>query len=58
MIEVKKQYCPQNHPCPVVRRCPVSAIVQRDNGAPIIDKEKCIDCGKCVKMCRVFAPVG
>jgi len=56
MIIVKEQHCPKNHRCPAQGLCPVGAIVQKDNfSAPTVDNEKCIDCGKCVKMCRTFS---
>lgn len=52
MIVVKEERCPKNHTCPVIRQCPVNAISQESPfHAPKIDKEKCIDCGKCVKLC-------
>lgn len=54
MIEIRKEHCPKNHPCPVVRRCPVGAISQEGYGAPIIDMEKCTDCGICTRSCGVF----
>ncbi|MGD1823216.1 MAG: 4Fe-4S binding protein [Pleomorphochaeta sp.] len=50
-IEVDKNRCPQNHPCPVVRVCPTKAIIQKGYAAPYIDKEKCIDCGRCIRFC-------
>lgn len=31
--------------------CPVNAISMKSNGLPVVDKEKCISCGKCVKEC-------
>jgi len=57
MIQVREEYCPQNHPCPVVSRCPVGAISQQGYGAPIIDQEKCTDCGICTRSCNVFVSV-
>jgi Fe-S-cluster-containing hydrogenase component 2 len=54
MITVIKSYCPQNHPCPTVRLCPVGAITQRGNGAPEVDQTKCTDCGRCASSCRAF----
>ncbi|MCA1981225.1 MAG: 4Fe-4S binding protein [Calditerrivibrio sp.] len=58
MIIVRSELCPQNHPCPVIRLCPVQAIKQDSfYEAPYIDKEKCIDCGKCARACRVFQKV-
>ncbi|MBN2411518.1 4Fe-4S binding protein [candidate division KSB1 bacterium] len=54
MILTRAERCPQNHPCPVLRSCPVGAISQHGYSAPVIDEEKCIDCGKCVKLCSVF----
>jgi len=55
MISVRAQRCPQNHPCPVVPRCPVGAIVQQGWGAPQIDRDVCTDCGACARMCSTFA---
>lgn len=40
------------HPCIIV--CPVNAISMGKDRA-IIDKEKCIDCGKCAKVCQYHA---
>jgi len=50
-INVKVERCPQNHPCPSLRVCPTGALSQKGYAAPTVDKEKCIDCGKCVKYC-------
>lgn len=33
------------------RVCPVDAIEINDNGLPVVDKSKCISCGKCVTAC-------
>ena len=49
--------CPQNHLCPLVRLCPVGAIVQAGFAAPVIDAEKCIDCGVCAASCGYGAVV-
>ena len=43
--------CPQNHPCPLVRLCPAGAISQKGFAAPVIDADKCLDCGICSKNC-------
>ncbi len=51
-IIVEESRCPQNHPCPVVSYCPTGAIKQKSwNSAPEIDKENCLDCGRCVNFC-------
>ncbi len=55
MVTVHSQRCPQNHPCPSLRVCPTNAIVQHGYGAPTIDMDKCIDCGRCAQSCRVFS---
>lgn len=52
---VNKNLCPQNHPCPSVRVCPVGALTQSGFKAPAADQEKCIHCGKCVKFCPMRA---
>ncbi|MDP4208247.1 MAG: 4Fe-4S binding protein [Bacteroidota bacterium] len=49
--------CPQNHRCPIVNICPVGAISQDGYGLPVIDEEKCIECGKCKKFCPMKAVV-
>jgi Fe-S-cluster-containing hydrogenase component 2 len=50
-ITVNEHKCPQNHPCPSVKICPVNALVQEGFKAPTVDESKCIRCGKCVKFC-------
>lgn len=54
-IQVIKSRCPENHNCPLMRVCPVNAITQKGYNAPEIDKNLCIDCGKCVKYCPTGA---
>jgi len=54
-ITVNNARCPQNHPCPMVRTCPVGAIAQQGVKAPTLDQDKCIQCGKCVKGCPMGA---
>ncbi|MBP8639353.1 MAG: 4Fe-4S binding protein [Oscillospiraceae bacterium] len=56
-LHVNKSRCPQNHPCPSVRVCPVGALTQKGFGAPLVDKNKCIKCGKCTKSCPMKALV-
>lgn len=56
-LVVKEHRCPQNHPCPSVRVCPVGALSQEGFAAPVVDMEKCIRCGKCVKFCPMRALV-
>ena len=55
IIRVNKNRCPQNHPCPSVRVCPVQALSQVGYGAPVADMDKCIKCGKCVRYCPMGA---
>lgn len=55
ILTVKKSRCPQNHPCPSVRVCPVGALSQKGYAAPVVDMEKCIQCGKCEKFCPMRA---
>lgn len=50
-LMVNTNRCPQNHPCPSVRVCPVGALSQKGFDAPTVDMDKCIKCGKCVKFC-------
>ena len=54
-IIVDKNRCPQNHPCPSVRVCPVGALVQKGFDAPKVDESKCIECKKCVRYCPMGA---
>ncbi len=52
---IDKNICPQNHKCPLIQICPVGAISQDGYGLPIINTEKCIKCGKCIKYCGMGA---
>jgi Fe-S-cluster-containing hydrogenase component 2 len=54
-ITVDRKRCPQNHPCPAVRVCPVGAIRQKGFELPVIDQEKCIKCKKCTAFCPMKA---
>ena len=56
-LYVKVSRCPQNHPCPSVKVCPVGALSQQGFKAPAVDMDKCIKCGKCVKFCPMRALV-
>ena len=40
-LNIKTDNCPQNHPCPAVKVCPVGALSQTDYNAPVIDRAKC-----------------
>jgi len=57
MIVIRKERCPQNHPCPTLKVCPVGAISQVGYAAPTVDDNKCIACCKCTRRCSVFTPV-
>ena len=49
---VNQSRCPQNHRCPSIAVCPKGAITQKDPySLPVIDQEKCIECGKCIRFC-------
>lgn len=50
-LNVIVENCPQNHPCPSVKICPVGALTQEGFQAPVVDLEKCIQCGKCAGFC-------
>ncbi|MDD3171936.1 MAG: 4Fe-4S binding protein [Bacilli bacterium] len=54
-IKVIKSRCPQNHPCPAVRVCPVKALKQERYNAPQVDLTTCIKCKKCVNYCPMGA---
>jgi len=54
-IRVELKRCPQNHPCPAIRTCPVGALSQKGNAAPVVDPDKCIDCGACINFCPMGA---
>jgi len=44
--------CAQCHDYPCVPSCPVNALsVSNETGAILVDKEKCISCGKCIDAC-------
>lgn len=52
---VSPMACPQNHRCPLISICPAGAISQNGFGLPLIDKAKCIECGKCARFCPMRA---
>lgn len=52
---VRADLCPQNHRCPLLRICPVGAISQEGYSLPVFDADKCIECGKCAKVCGMSA---
>lgn len=56
-LVVKKSRCPQNHPCPSIRVCPVGALTQKGFSAPEADMDVCIRCGKCMYYCPMGALV-
>lgn len=56
-LKVIASRCPQNHPCPSIRICPVGALSQTGFFAPQVDAEKCIACGKCAHFCSMGALV-
>ena len=39
MITVNPDLCPQDHPCPMIPRCPQEAISQAGVGLPVVDNE-------------------
>ncbi len=44
--------CAQCHDYPCVSACPANALsVDNDTSAVLVDKEKCISCGKCIDEC-------
>jgi len=51
MIKVNPDKCPQDHVCPMMRRCPKNAISQAGFKAPVVDVDKCIECMYCVNHC-------
>lgn len=54
-LTVNIHRCPQNHPCPSIKVCPVGALTQSGFNAPTVNLDKCIRCGKCVKYCPMRA---
>ena len=54
-LTISSLACPQNHRCPMLRICSVGAISQNGIGLPVIDEEKCIECGKCAMICPMNA---
>jgi ferredoxin len=54
-MKINPAKCPQNHPCPAIRVCPVQAISQKGVGLPVVDNEKCINCNNCINFCPMGA---
>ncbi|KUO76713.1 MAG: 4Fe-4S ferredoxin [Desulfosporosinus sp. BRH_c37] len=48
--------CDRSAMCPARRSCPEKSITQEKlgffkRGVPVVDSEKCVSCGECIKMC-------
>ena len=56
-LNVITERWPQNHPCPSLEVCPVGALSQIGYGAPKVDLDLCISCGKCTDFCPMGALV-
>ncbi|MBN1778016.1 MAG: 4Fe-4S binding protein [Clostridiales bacterium] len=54
-LVVNKYRCPENHPCPSIRVCPVGALKQSGYAAPTVDESKCTKCGRCIRYCPMRA---
>ena len=50
-VEIIKERCPQNHPCPAIKVCPVDALTQKKFNAPEVDEQLCTECGQCMEVC-------
>ena len=50
-LKIIIENCPQDHLCPAMKVCPVGALSQKGFGAPEIDENKCIKCGRCASFC-------
>lgn len=50
-VTVVNKLCPQDHPCPAIRICPMEALSQIGNKAPTVNPDKCTDCGECTGFC-------
>ncbi len=54
-LAITPNRCPQNHPCPAVRKCPTGALYQKGYNAPRVQAKKCTACGKCTRYCAYGA---
>lgn len=56
---IDKNKCDRSPFCPVKRICPVEAVTQNvkffRGDTPVVDHDKCIGCGKCVRVCPMKA---
>lgn len=50
-VKIEVSRCPQDHPCPALAVCKFEALSQTGYAAPVVDEEKCTDCGKCARFC-------
>lgn len=49
VIKIRKNLCVECDSC--VEECPLSAIIVKVGGGPVIDLAKCDNCGRCVDTC-------
>ena len=55
-LKILANRCPQNHRCPSIAVCPTGAITQKSPfSLHVVDEEKCIVCGKCIRFCPMGA---
>lgn len=51
-LTINPKRCPRNHRCPAISVCPKGAISQKTIfSLPVVDHDKCIVCGKCIRFC-------
>ena len=58
VLKISSLLCSKNHHCVIMRVCKVDAISQENNYTlPILDNDKCVECGECVKVCPMGAVI-
>jgi ferredoxin len=50
-MKIDKMKCLQNHHCSAIGICPEKAISQINGYFPVLDNNKCTECGHCFDLC-------